>query len=81
MFVLLGDKDIENCEIEFVEYCDGTCISVPSGKMVLMNAGELIQCLLYPDLEMEKVLELNVEAGTYNVECEGIERIKLSKNR
>ena len=81
MFVLLGDKDIENCEIEFVEYCNGTCISVPSGKMVLVNAGELIQCLLYPDLEMEKVLELNVEAGTYNVECKGIERIKLSKNR
>ena len=41
------------------------CISVPSGKMVLVNAGELIQCLLYPDLEMKKVLELNVEAGTY----------------
>lgn len=81
MFVLLGDKDVENCEIEFVECCDGTCISMPSGKMVLVNAGELIQCLLYPDLEMEIVLELNVEAGNYNVECEGIERIKLSKDR
>ena len=66
--------------------CVGACsqkhaLVYLSGKMVLVNAGELIQCLLYPDLEMEKVLELNVEAGTYNVECEGIERIKLSKNR
>ncbi len=81
MFVFLWDKDIENCEIEFVNNCGGICISIPSGKLVLVNAGELIQCLMYPDLEMEKVLEVNVEAGNYNVECEGIERIKLSKNR
>lgn len=80
MFVVLGDKDIENCQIEFVDHCDGTCISVPSGKLVVVNAGELIQCLLYPDLEMEKVLELNVDVGNYSVECEGIQRIKLSKS-
>lgn len=81
MFVLLGDKDTENCEIEFVDNCNGVSISVPSGKLVLVNAGELIQCLLYPDLEMEKILELHVEVGNYSVECEGIEWIKLSKNR
>lgn len=80
MFVALGDKDIENCQIEFVDYCDGTCISVPSGKLVVVNAGELIQCLLYPDLEMEKVLELNVDTGNYSVKCKGgIERIQLCK--
>lgn len=45
------------------------------------NAGELIQCLLYPDLEMEKVLEINVDAENYSVKCEGIKRIKLSKNQ
>jgi len=80
MFVALGDKDIENCQIEFVDHCEGTCISVPSGKLVMVNAGELIQCLLYPDLEMEKVLELNVDVGNYSVECKSIERIRLCKN-
>jgi len=45
-----------------------------------VNAGELIQCLLYPDLEMEKVLELNVDVGNYSVECKSIERIRLCKN-
>jgi len=80
MFVALGDKDIENCQIEFVDHCEGTCISAPSGKLVMVNAGELIQCLLYPDLEMEKVLELNVDVGNYSVECKSIERIRLCKN-
>lgn len=83
MFVFLCDKDTENCEIEFVKSCNGTYISAPSGKMILVNAGELIQCLLYPELEMvemEKLLELNIEAGNYTVECEGIERIRLCKN-
>ncbi len=80
MLVLLGDKNIENCEIKVVDNCDGTCISIPSGKLALVNAGELIQCLLYPDLTMEKVLEINVDAGNYSVECEEIKRIKLSKN-
>ena len=80
MFVVLGDKDIENCQIEFVDCCDGACISVPSGKLVVVNAGELIQCLLYPDLEMGKLLELNVDVGNYCVECKGIEWIKLCKN-
>ncbi|MBR3824735.1 MAG: hypothetical protein IKJ39_06005 [Lachnospiraceae bacterium] len=80
MFVALGDKDIENCQIEFVDHCEGTCISAPSGKLVMVNAGELIQCLLYPDLEMGKVLELNVDVGNYSVECKSIERIRLCKN-
>ena len=81
MFVFLWDKDVGECEIEFVNEMDSTDkqISVPSGKLVLVNAGELIQCLAYPDLEMEKILELDVEAGTYTVECEGVNRIRLSR--
>lgn len=79
LFVYLCDKDIEGCEIEFVNNCGGESILVPSGKFVVVNAGELIQCLMYPDLEMEKLLEFDVETGRYNIECDGLEHIKLSK--
>lgn len=79
MLVYLCDRDMENCEIELCDSCNGTVIMVPSGKLVLVNAGELIQCLMYPELEMEKILEINIEPGNYNVECESIKHIKLSK--
>ena len=29
--------------------------------------------------KMEKILEINIEPGNYNVECESIKHIKLSK--
>lgn len=81
MFVFLWDKDAEDCEVELADSgCDSEVhLNLPSGKLIVVNAGELIQCLAYPDLEMEKILELDVEAGTYAVECEGIERIRLSR--
>lgn len=79
MFIYLCDKDMENCEIELLDSCEGVHINVPSGRLVLVNAGEMIQCLLYPELEMEKLLEINVEPGSYNVECEDISGIKIGK--
>lgn len=82
MIVLLANKSIENCEIDFI---DGECdadmfLDVPSGKLVLVNASELIQCIAYPKLEMEKILEINVEKGTYAVRNEGIKKISCYKN-
>lgn len=67
MIVLHSNENIENCEIDFK---DGKCdtdmfLNIPSGKLVLVNAGELIQCMTYPELEMEKILELDVEKGIY----------------
>lgn len=81
MFVFLWDKDAKDCKVEFADSgCESEVhMNLPSGKLIVVNAGELIQCLAYPDLEMEKILELDVEAGTYAVECEGIERIRLSR--
>lgn len=82
MIVLLANKSVENCEIDFI---DGECdadmfLNVPSGKLVLANASELIQCISYPELEMEKILEINVEKGTYAVKNEGIKKISCYKN-
>lgn len=82
MIVLLANKSIENCEIDFM---DGECdadmfLNVPSGKLVLVSASELIQCISYPKLEMEKILEINVEKGIYAVKNEGIKKISCYKN-
>lgn len=82
MIVLPADKSIEDCEIDFM---DGGCdtelfLNMPSGKFVLVNADELIQCISYPELEMEKILEINVEKGIYAVKAEGIKKIRCYRN-
>lgn len=82
MIVFLSNEDIENCEIDFKEgKCDADMfLNIPSGKLVLVNAGELIQCMAYPELEMEKILELDVEKGTYAVTNDGIKKINCYKS-
>ncbi len=82
MIVFLANKSIENCEIDFI---DGKCdadmfLNIPSGKLVLVNASELIQCISYPELEMEKILEINVDKGVYAVKNDGIKKISCYKN-
>lgn len=46
----------------------------------MVNADELIQCISYPELEMEKILEINVEKGIYAVKAEGIKKIRCYRN-
>lgn len=70
MIVFLVDKNEYNGDIQFSSelFATNTFLDIKSGKLILVNAGELIQCVSYPDLEMEKVLEIdNVEVGTYAV--------------
>ena len=55
-------------------------LNIPSGKLVLVNASELIQCISYPELEMEKILEINVDKGVYAVKNDGIKKISCYKN-
>ena len=52
---------------------------LPAGKLLAVSASELIQCLSYPELEMEKVFDLSVEAGWYAIQNEGIDRIMYCK--
>ena len=54
-------------------------VNAPSGKLLGVSASELIQCLAYPELEMEKLFELDVDAGWYQVLNEGIESILYCK--
>lgn len=83
MVLFLLDKDESNCEIEFIDklYNADTFINVSSGKIILVNASELIQCLAYPELEMEKILEIkDIEKGTYAIENESVRKIICIKS-
>lgn len=83
MILFILDKHELNCEIQIgnKEIDSDTFLNVPSGKMILVNASELIQCLAYPDLEMEKILEIHdMRKGTYAIENEGIKKIECNRS-
>lgn len=50
-------------------------LHLPTGKLLAVKASELIQCLAYPELEMETVFELEVEGGWYAIWNRGIDEI------
>lgn len=82
MILFLTNETEMNCEIHFstkrVE--TNTFLNVASGKLILVSASELIQCLAYPDLEMEKILEIyDLERGMYAIENDGIKKITCVK--
>ncbi len=82
MVIFLHYSDEENCEIKFSELKSNsrTAIDLKSGKLLLVNASELIQCLTYPDLEMETILEIdNIDSGFYYLNFEGIKDIILQR--
>ena len=82
MVIFLHYEDEEDCEINFSDFQNGsnTLIDIKSGELILVNASELIQCLAYPNLEMETLVEIdNIEAGMYLIKYEGINSIKLKK--
>ena len=83
MLIILQNKDERNCELTIskTQIDSDSFIEIVSGKLILVNASELIQCLAYPDLEMEKLLEVdNIDTGVYSVEYEGVKHINMSKN-
>lgn len=83
MVIFLHYEDEEDCEINFSDLQNGskTIIEIKSGKLIIVNASELIQCLAYPDLEMETLLEIdNLDVGTYSIDFEGINSIELKKS-
>lgn len=88
LVVILSDKNAENCEIlmEEKKVVSDKILKVPSGKLILINASELIQALLYPEsevdeiIEMDKIIDFEVKKGVYSVEYTDIKRITLSYN-
>lgn len=50
-------------------------LHIPTGRLLAVTASELIQCLSYPELEMEKIFKLEVESGWYAIWDKGIDKI------
>lgn len=82
MVIFLCDENEDNCRIRISDFQDSsnkTFINVKSGKLILVNASELVQCLTYPDLEMETLLEIdNLNVGMYSVKLKGLNSIDIS---
>lgn len=82
MVIFLHYKDEKNGEITISDLQNDskTFINIESGKLVLVNVSELVQCLSYPELEMERILEIdNIEKGFYSIGYEGIKSLKLTR--
>lgn len=81
MIIFLTSEGKENCEftVSTLQSRPTSFIDIRSGKMILLNASELIQCLSYPSLEMETILDISLEPGTYLLAHEGIANIRLEK--
>ncbi len=77
MIIWIMEGVVKECEfIESNEIADSLkWLHLPTGKLLAVSASELIQCLSYPELEMEKFFELSVEAGWYAIQNEGIDKI------
>lgn len=69
MIVFLMDNAKENCEISICKEIinNEKWLNVQSGKVWVINASELIQCIPYSDMEMDKLLELEIQEGWYAV--------------
>lgn len=82
LIMILGLSGRNGYEIQFSnkKIDSNTFLEIVSGKLVLVNAGELIQCLSYPDLEMETIIELDVGLGTYAIESKDIRKINCIKS-
>lgn len=81
MIIWLFDSIEKECTIEESnEITDSSkWLHIPSGKLLAISAGELIQCLSYPELEPENIFELDVESGWYAICNKGIDKITYCK--
>lgn len=81
MIIWLLDSMKKECKIEKGnEIIDSPkWLHIPTGKLLAVTASELIQCLSYPELEMEKIFELEVENGWYAIWDKGIDKIMYCK--
>lgn len=83
MILFLLDNEELECEIlcGSEEIDTDMYLDVASGKIILVNASELIQCLAYPDLVMESILEINdMEKGLYAIKNDSIRKIYYKKS-
>lgn len=81
MIIWLLDGIEKECEIETVSEiaAPSKWLYAPTGKLLAVTASELTACLSYPELEMEKVFELEVDEGWYAIAAENIDKIAYCK--
>lgn len=81
MIIWLFNDVEQECIIEKSNEIYGSLkwLHVPTGELLAVTASELIQCLPYPELEMEPVFELSLERGWYAIWNEGINKIMYCK--
>lgn len=77
---LLNDVEQE-CEIKYEKEISNAVkwLHVPTGRLLAVSASELIQCLSYPELDMNTIFELEVDAGWYAISNKHIDKIMYSK--
>ena len=83
MIVWLLDCVDKECELTKSAEITAPCkwLHLPEGKLLAVTASELIQCLSYPELDMEKVFELSLEPGWYAIQNKGIDNIMYCKKQ
>ena len=81
MIVWLLEDVVKECELTKSAEITAPCkwLHLPEGKLLAVTASELIQCLSYPELDMEKVFELSLEPGWYAIQNEGVDNIMYCK--
>lgn len=81
MIIWLFDGAEKECKIEKnneITDCP-KWLHIPTGKLLAVTASELIQCLSYPELEMEYIFEMEIEDGWYAIWNKGIDEIMYCK--
>lgn len=77
MVIWLLDSVEKECEIKNdPALTDSTqWLYLPTGRLLAVSASELIQCLSYPELEMNEIFELGIAAGWYAISSEYTDNI------
>lgn len=83
MLLWLLNSTKTECEMEYQAdiAAPSKWLYVPTGKLLAVTAGELVQCLLYPGLVMEKVFEMTIPKGWYAFASQSMERIQYCKGQ
>jgi len=66
----------KNCAVPYSKW-----LHLPTGKLLAVSASEFLQCLFYPELEMEKFFEMTVAEGWYAITDENMDKIKYCRRQ
>lgn len=79
LFLLDENNYDGNIDIRDEKFETDSFLDIKSGNVIVVSAGELIQCATYKELDMETILELrNIKKGKYTVKKNDISNIVLS---